>query len=110
MLNQAIKYLNRKQTRFLRFLKCSPYFSWGVLYTPLLGWDTGIYLPIRCSRCIPDIGGKSTDVFTKWQGRSPAGIIEDKLLSLTTSLIGILGVKTMSYFFMFGFSSDLYHF
>ena len=44
-------------------------------------------------------------VFTKWQGRSPQDIEDQITYPLTTSLLGIPGVKTIRSSSMFGFSS-----
>ena len=54
---------------------------------------------------IPDIGENQQIVFTKWDGRSPQDIEDQITYPLTTSLLGIPGVKTIRSSSMFGFSS-----
>jgi len=54
---------------------------------------------------IPDIGENQQIVFTKWPGRSPQDIEDQISYPLTTSLLGIPGVRTIRSSSMFGFSS-----
>ncbi len=54
---------------------------------------------------IPDIGENQQIVFTKWPGRSPKDVEDQISYPLTTSLLGIPGVRTVRSFSMFGFSS-----
>ena len=54
---------------------------------------------------IPDIGENQQIVFTKWDGRSPQDIEDQITYPLTSSLLGIPGVKTIRSSSMFGFSS-----
>ncbi|MBO6534530.1 MAG: efflux RND transporter permease subunit, partial [Muricauda sp.] len=53
----------------------------------------------------PDIGENQQIVFTKWDGRSPQDIEDQITYPLTTSLLGIPGVRTIRSSSMFGFSS-----
>ncbi|MBT8320196.1 MAG: efflux RND transporter permease subunit, partial [Eudoraea sp.] len=52
-----------------------------------------------------DIGENQQIVFTKWDGRSPQDIEDQITYPLTTSLLGIPGVRTIRSSSMFGFSS-----
>ncbi|MDA3884646.1 MAG: efflux RND transporter permease subunit [Candidatus Delongbacteria bacterium] len=54
---------------------------------------------------IPDIGENQQIVFTKWAGKSPQDIDDQITYPLTTSLLGIPGIKTIRSSSMFGFSS-----
>ena len=54
---------------------------------------------------IPDIGENQQIVFTEWPGRSPQDIEDQITYPLSTSLLGIPGVKTVRANSMFGFSS-----
>ncbi len=54
---------------------------------------------------IPDIGENQQIVFTKWDGQSPQDIEDQVTYPLTTSLLGIPGVKTIRSNSMLGFSS-----
>ncbi len=54
---------------------------------------------------IPDIGENQQIVFTKWSGRSPQDIEDQITYPLTTTLLGLPGVKTIRSSSMFGFST-----
>ncbi|MDE5417622.1 efflux RND transporter permease subunit [Labilibaculum sp. DW002] len=54
---------------------------------------------------IPDIGENQQIVYTEWPGRSPQDIEDQISYPLTTSLLGIPGVKTIRSNSIFGLSS-----
>ena len=54
---------------------------------------------------IPDIGENQQIVFTQWDGRSPHDVEDQVTYPLTTSLLGIPGVRTVRSSSMLGFSS-----
>lgn len=54
---------------------------------------------------IPDIGENQQIVHTQWDGRSPQDIEDQITYPLTTTLLGIPGVKTIRSSSMFGFST-----
>ncbi|WP_040247494.1 efflux RND transporter permease subunit [Psychroserpens mesophilus] len=103
MLNKSIKFLieNKLVAVLLLFL----FVGWGTVNAPF-NWDTG-FLPSDpvAVDAIPDIGENQQIVFTKWDGRSPQDIEDQITYPLTTSLLGIPGVKTIRSSSMFGFSS-----
>ena len=103
MLNKAIKFLI--ENKLISVLLLTLFVGWGVINAPF-SWDTGI-LPTNpvAVDAIPDIGENQQIVFTKWQGRSPQDIEDQITYPLTTSLLGIPGVKTIRSSSMFGFSS-----
>jgi Cu(I)/Ag(I) efflux system membrane protein CusA/SilA len=103
MLNKAIKFLI--ENKLVAVLMLTLFIGWGIVNAPL-GWDTGM-LPSNpvAVDAIPDIGENQQIVFTKWQGRSPQDIEDQISYPLTTSLLGIPGVKTIRSSSMFGFSS-----
>ena len=103
MLNKAIKFLI--ENKLVSVLLLTLFVGWGVINAPF-SWDTGI-LPTNpvAVDAIPDIGENQQIVFTKWQGRSPQDIEDQITYPLTTSLLGIPGVKTIRSSSMFGFSS-----
>ncbi len=103
MLNKAIKFLI--ENKLVAVLILTLFVGWGVVNAPF-NWDTGI-LPTNpvSVDAIPDIGENQQIVFTKWQGRSPQDIEDQITYPLTTSLLGIPGVKTIRSSSMFGFSS-----
>ncbi len=79
----------------------------GLSYSPF-GWDLGNLPRDRVPvDAIPDIGENQQIVFTKWPGRSPRDIEDQLTYPLTTSLLGIPGVRTVRSSSMLGFSSIL---
>ena len=103
MLNKGIKFLI--ENKLVAVLLLALFVGWGVVNAPF-NWETGI-LPTNpvAVDAIPDIGENQQIVFTKWQGRSPQDIEDQITYPLTTSLLGIPGVKTIRSSSMFGFSS-----
>tara|TARA_R100000353_G_scaffold176098_2_gene148828 strand:- start:3354 stop:7106 length:3753 start_codon:yes stop_codon:yes gene_type:complete len=77
----------------------------GVVNAPF-NWDTG-FLPRNpvAVDAIPDIGENQQIIYTQWAGRSPQDIEDQISYPLTTTLLGIPGVKTIRSSSMFGFSS-----
>ena len=103
MLNKVIKYFleNRLITIILLLLLV----GWGLIVSPF-NWKTGFLpndpVPVDA---IPNLGENQQIVFTKWPGRSPQDIEDQITYPLTTTLMGIPGVKTIRSSSMFGFSS-----
>lgn len=103
MLNKSIKFLI--ENKLVAILMLVIFIGWGIVNAPF-NWDTG-FLPTNpvAVDAIPDIGENQQIVFTKWAGRSPQDIEDQITYPLTTSLLGIPGVKTIRSSSMFGFSS-----
>ncbi|MGB5323438.1 efflux RND transporter permease subunit, partial [Lutimonas sp.] len=103
MLNKSIKFLI--ENKLVALLLLLLFVGWGIVHAPFQ-WDTG-FLPSNpvAVDAIPDIGENQQIVFTKWEGRSPQDIDDQITYPLTTSLLGIPGVKTIRSSSMFGFSS-----
>lgn len=103
MLNKGIKFLIENKLVAILFLLL--FVGWGIVTAPF-NWETGILPsdPVAVD-AIPDIGENQQIVFTKWPGRSPQDIEDQITYPLTTSLLGIPGVKTIRSSSMFGFSS-----
>lgn len=103
MLNKSIKFLI--ENKLVAVLLLVLFVCWGIVSTPF-NWNTGI-LPSNpvAVDAIPDIGENQQIVFTKWEGRSPQDIEDQITYPLTTTLLGIPGVKTIRSSSMFGFSS-----
>lgn len=103
MLNKSIKFFieNKLIAVFLLVLLL----GWGLINSPF-SWDLKLLpnYPVAVD-AIPDIGENQQIVFTKWDGRSPQDIEDQITYPLTTSLLGIPGVKTIRSNSMFGFSS-----
>jgi len=103
MLNKGIKFLI--ENKLVAVLLLALFIGWGIVNAPF-NWNTG-FLPSNpvAVDAIPDIGENQQIVFTKWDGRSPQDIEDQITYPLTTSLLGIPGVKTVRSSSMFGFSS-----
>jgi Cu(I)/Ag(I) efflux system membrane protein CusA/SilA len=103
MLNKSIKFLI--ENKLVPLLLLVLFIGWGMINAPF-NWDTG-FLPNDpvAVDAIPDIGENQQIVFTKWDGRSPQDIEDQVTYPLTSSLLGIPGVKTIRSSSMFGFSS-----
>ncbi|NAY90787.1 cation transporter [Muricauda sp. JGD-17] len=103
MLNKAIKFLI--ENKLVALLLLALFVGWGIVHAPFK-WDIG-FLPSDpvAVDAIPDIGENQQIVFTKWDGRSPQDIEDQITYPLTTSLLGIPGVRTIRSSSMFGFSS-----
>ncbi|MDM8159965.1 efflux RND transporter permease subunit [Labilibaculum sp. K2S] len=103
MLNKIIRFF--LENRLITFLVLIVMISWGIINSPF-GWDTGILpsdpVPVDA---IPDIGENQQIVYTEWPGRSPQDIEDQISYPLTTSLLGIPGVKTIRSNSIFGVSS-----
>lgn len=103
MLNRIIKFF--LENRLITLLVMAIFISWGIVNSPF-GWETGILpsdpVPVDA---IPDIGENQQIVYTEWPGRSPQDIEDQVSYPLTTSLLGIPGVKTIRSNSIFGLSS-----
>lgn len=103
MLNKIIKFF--LENRLVTLLVLTVFISWGIVNSPF-GWETGILpsdpVPVDA---IPDIGENQQIVYTEWSGRSPQDIEDQVSYPLTTSLLGIPGVKTIRSNSIFGVSS-----
>lgn len=103
MLNKSIKFLI--ENKLIAVLLLGLFTGWGIVNAPF-DWNTGTFprSPVAVD-AIPDIGENQQIVFIKWDGRSPQDIEDQITYPLTTSLLGIPGVKTIRSSSMFGFSS-----
>ncbi|MCF6351198.1 MAG: efflux RND transporter permease subunit [Flavobacteriaceae bacterium] len=103
MLNKSIKFLI--ENKLVAVLLVTLFVGWGISTAPF-NWDNlGIPRNPVAVDAIPDIGENQQIVFTKWDGRSPQDIEDQITYPLTTSLLGIPGVKTIRSSSAFGFSS-----
>ncbi len=103
MLNNIIKYF--LENKLVTVLLIVLFVGWGLITAPF-GWKIGSLptdpVPVDA---IPDIGENQQIVFTSWTGRSPQDIEDQITYPLTTSLLGIPGVKSIRSSSVFGFSS-----
>ncbi|WP_430973852.1 efflux RND transporter permease subunit [Sunxiuqinia rutila] len=103
MLNKFIRFF--LENKLVTFLLLLVLVGWGMVNSPFR-WDIGILpndpVPVDA---IPDIGENQQIVYTEWPGRSPQDIEDQISYPLTTSLLGIPGVKTIRSNSIFGLSS-----
>ena len=102
MLNKIIKFF--LENKMITLLLLVVFIMLGTVYAPF-NWHTGLLprdpVPVDA---IPDIGDNQQIVATEWMGRSPKDIEDQITYPLTTSLLGIPGVKTIRSTSMFGTS------
>lgn len=93
------------ENKLITWLLLLLFVGWGLVVAP---FDFGVNWLPRDSvsvDAIPDIGENQQIVFTKWIGRSPQDVEDQITYPLTSSLLGIPGVKSVRSNSMFGFSS-----
>ncbi len=102
MLNKIIRYF--LDNKVITVLLLAAIIIWGLSTAPF-NWRGALLprdpVPVDA---IPDIGDNQQIVATEWMGRSPKDIQEQITYPLTTSLLGIPGVKTIRSSSMFGMS------
>ncbi|KAA6338904.1 Cation efflux system protein CusA, partial [termite gut metagenome] len=102
MLNKIITYF--LENRLITIVLLIILVVWGLSSAPF-NWHGGLLprnpVPVDA---IPDIGENQQIVATEWMGRSPKDIQDQITYPLTTSLLGVPGVKTIRSTSMFGMS------
>ncbi len=102
MLKKTIKFF--LENRLITLLLLAAFILLGMVYAPF-NWHSGLLprdpVPVDA---IPDLGDNQQIVATEWMGRSPKDIEDQISYPLTTSLLGIPGVKTIRSTSMFGMS------
>ena len=103
MLSKIIKFF--LENKLVSILLLIVLIAWGIATAPF-GWQTGFIpndpVPVDA---IPDLGENQQIVYTQWNGRSPRDIDDQITYPLTTSLLGIPGVKTIRSSSIFSLSS-----
>jgi len=103
MINRLIRFF--LENKLITFLILLLIMGWGLATAPF-NWDLGSFprdpVPVDA---IPDIGENQQIVFTEWMGRSPQDVENQITYPLTTSLLGLPGVKSVRSNSAFGFSS-----
>ena len=103
MINRLIRFFLENKLVTLLFLLLI--LGWGLATAPF-NWNLGSFprdpVPVDA---IPDIGENQQIVFTEWMGRSPQDVENQITYPLTTSLLGLPGVKSVRSNSAFGFSS-----
>ena len=103
MLNAVIKFF--LENKLVTVLLLVVLVAWGLVVVPFQ-WNTPVLpsdpVPVDA---IPDLGENQQIVFTEWMGQSPQDIEDQVTYPLTTSLLGLPGVKAIRSTSMFGLSS-----
>jgi Cu(I)/Ag(I) efflux system membrane protein CusA/SilA len=103
MLNKIIRFF--LENRLVTYLVLLLFIGWGIATAPF-DWKTGGFprdpVPVDA---IPDLGENQQIIYTEWPGRSPQDIEDQISYPLTTSLLGLPGVKTIRSSSIFGLSS-----
>ncbi|MEL6251394.1 MAG: efflux RND transporter permease subunit [Bacteroidota bacterium] len=103
MLARYIKFF--LENKLIAWLLLGVLLVWGLIVAPFdYGIDRLPRDPIAVD-AIPDIGENQQIVFTQWPGRSPQDVEDQISYPLTSTLLGIPGVKSIRSNSMFGFSS-----
>ena len=103
MLNKFIAYF--LDNRLITLILFTLLISWGIVVAPFNFNDGESTLKRVSVDAIPNIGENQQIVFTEWPGRSPQDIEDQITYPLTSTLLGISGVKAVRSSSMFGFSS-----
>ena len=102
MLNKLIKFF--LENKLVTILLLILFVGWGIVTAPF-NWDIDFLprdpVPVDA---IPDIGENQQIVYTEWMGRSPQDVEDQITYPLTTSLLGLPGVKAVRSTSMFGLS------
>jgi Cu(I)/Ag(I) efflux system membrane protein CusA/SilA len=103
MINHWIKFF--LENKLVAWLLLLGFIAWGMATAPF-NWDWWNLPrdPVAVD-AIPDIGENQQIVYTEWMGRSPQDVEDQITYPLTTTLLGIPGVKSVRSNSMFGFSS-----
>lgn len=102
MINNLIKFF--LYNRLVTFLLLVILVGWGLVTAPF-NWQVGLPKDPVPVDAIPDIGENQQIVFTEWAGRSPQDIEDQITYPLTSTLLGLPGVKTVRSSSIFGVSS-----
>jgi len=103
MLNKTIRYF--LENKLITFIILFAFIIGGIVTAPFnweLSWIERNPVAVDA---IPDIGENQQIVFTEWMGQSPQDVEDQITYPLTTSLLGIPGVKTIRSNSIFGLSS-----
>ncbi len=103
MIKSFVKFF--LENKLIAWLLLLLFVGWGMVTAPFdfeVDWLPRDPVAVDA---IPDIGENQQIVFTKWKGRSPQDVEDQITYPLTSSLLGIPGVKSIRSNSMFGFSS-----
>ena len=103
MLDKIILYFLKY--RFITIMLMIILIGWGFMVSPFYGENQNTSLKRVSVDALPDIGENQQIVFTEWAGHSPQDIEDQITNPLTSTLLGISGVKAIRSSSVFGFSS-----
>ena len=103
MLDKIILYFLKH--RFITIMLMIILIVWGIMVSPFYGENQNTTLKRVSVDALPDIGENQQIVFTEWAGHSPQDIEDQITNPLTSTLLGISGVKAIRSSSFFGFSS-----
>lgn len=102
MFNKLIRFF--LYNRLVTFILLVLMIGWGLVTAPF-DWSFSLPKDPVPVDAIPDIGENQQIVFTEWPGRSPQDIEDQITYPLTSTLLGLPGVKTIRSSSIFGVSS-----
>ncbi len=103
MLNKIIYFF--LHNKLMAWVVLLLFTGWGLVSAPFDFHIPGLPRDPVPVDAIPDIGENQQIVYTDWPGRSPQDIENQITYPLTTTLLGLPGVKSIRSTSMFGFSS-----
>ncbi len=103
MLNNTIRFLI--ENRSVAWILLALCIGFGLIHAPFDGYRGPLPADPVAVDAIPDLGENQQIVYTRWDGRSPQDIEDQITYPLTTTLMGIPGVRTVRSSSVFGFSS-----
>lgn len=102
MLHRLIRFF--LENKLVTVILFAGFVVWGIATAPF-NWDIDFLprdpVPVDA---IPDIGENQQIVYTEWKGRSPQDIEDQITYPLSTTLLGLPGVKSVRSSSMFGIS------
>ena len=102
MLKPIIRFF--LENKLAAFVLLIVFTIWGLITAPFT-WNLPLPSDPVPVDAIPDLGENQQIVFTEWMGRSPQDVEDQITYPLSTTLLGIPGVKSIRCNSMFGFSS-----
>ena len=103
MINKIVRFF--LDNKLVAWLLLALFVGWGMVTAPFENNIDWLPKDAVSVDAIPNIGENQQIIFTKWKGRSPQDVEDQITYPLTTTLLGIPGVKSVRSNSMFGFSS-----
>ncbi|NJC25841.1 efflux RND transporter permease subunit [Neolewinella antarctica] len=103
MLNAFVRFF--LENKLVVWLLLLLFVGWGLATAPFEFNISGLPREPVAVDAIPDIGENQQIIFTQWPGQSPQDVEDQITYPLTSTLLGIPGVRSVRSNSMFGFSS-----